>query len=225
MPAMPRLMGCRTFLAACAGVQRRSRLPASPSSAGHAAAGAGGRRTVRPSAGSGSRSCRDGLAAGRRVTGDSVQGAGHRLRWSAQAASVRLRAGRDQRVAAGPQAGRGLGRGCAGFEAAKGEVGRDWYEPRSWSDWHRHITQAMLAHAYLAVVRRVAIEETELVDLATDRLRHTVPEARRLLWRLVRARPPDPDRIVAKSLWRRRHQQRACRRHWQKRTSQHEHRL
>ena len=44
----------------------------------------------------------------------------------------------------------------AGFEEAKGEVGLDHYEVRSWTGWHRHITLAMLAHAYLAVVRQAA---------------------------------------------------------------------
>ena len=43
------------------------------------------------------------------------------------------------------------------FEAAKGEVGLDQYEVRSWTGWHRHVTLAMLAHAYLAVVRQAAI--------------------------------------------------------------------
>jgi len=43
------------------------------------------------------------------------------------------------------------------FEAAKGEVGLDQYEVRSWTGWHRHITLAMLAHAYLAVLRRIAV--------------------------------------------------------------------
>jgi SRSO17 transposase len=42
------------------------------------------------------------------------------------------------------------------FEAAKGEVGLDQYEVRSWTGWHRHITLAMLAHAYLGVLRRAA---------------------------------------------------------------------
>ena len=45
--------------------------------------------------------------------------------------------------------------GC--FEAAKGEVGLDQYEVRSWTGWHRHVTLAMLAHAYLAVVRKAAV--------------------------------------------------------------------
>jgi len=36
------------------------------------------------------------------------------------------------------------------FEAAKGEVGLDHYEVRSWHGWYRHITLAMTAHAFLA---------------------------------------------------------------------------
>jgi len=38
------------------------------------------------------------------------------------------------------------------FEAAKQEVGLDHYEVRSWHGWYRHITLAMVAHAYLAAV-------------------------------------------------------------------------
>jgi SRSO17 transposase len=38
------------------------------------------------------------------------------------------------------------------LEEAKGEVGLDQYEVRRWSGWHRHITLALLAHAYLAVI-------------------------------------------------------------------------
>jgi len=45
------------------------------------------------------------------------------------------------------------------FEATKGEVGLDQYEVRSWTGWHRHITLAMLAHAYLAVLRKTAAGE------------------------------------------------------------------
>ena len=42
------------------------------------------------------------------------------------------------------------------FEAAKQEVGLADYEVRSWTGWHRHITLALLAHAVLAGVRRLA---------------------------------------------------------------------
>ncbi len=39
------------------------------------------------------------------------------------------------------------------IEAAKGEVGLDHYEVRSWAGWHRHVTLALFAHAVLAVIR------------------------------------------------------------------------
>jgi len=42
------------------------------------------------------------------------------------------------------------------FETAKGEVGLDQYEVRSWTGWHRHITLALFALAYLAVLRKAA---------------------------------------------------------------------
>lgn len=40
-----------------------------------------------------------------------------------------------------------------GFEATKGEVGLDHYEVRRWDGWYRHITLALFAHAFLAVIR------------------------------------------------------------------------
>ena len=40
-----------------------------------------------------------------------------------------------------------------GFEGAKGVVGLDQYEVRKWDAWYRHVTLALLAHAYLAVTR------------------------------------------------------------------------
>ena len=43
------------------------------------------------------------------------------------------------------------------FASAKGEVGLDQYEVRSWEGWYRHITLAMLAHAYLTVLRAHAV--------------------------------------------------------------------
>jgi SRSO17 transposase len=44
------------------------------------------------------------------------------------------------------------------FEAAKQEVGLAQYEVRSWTGWHRHVTLACLAHAFLAVVRAHGVE-------------------------------------------------------------------
>lgn len=43
-----------------------------------------------------------------------------------------------------------------GFEAAKQECGLDEYEVRTWAAWHRHITLALLAHAFLVVMRAQA---------------------------------------------------------------------
>ena len=57
-----------------------------------------------------------------------------------------------------PVGHRGMLRGGQGTEPApaKAGVGLDQYEVRRWDGWYRHITLAMLAHAYLAVVRHQA---------------------------------------------------------------------
>ena len=47
------------------------------------------------------------------------------------------------------------------FEETKGQVGLDQYEVRRWDGWYRHITLAMLAQAYLAVIRQQAMEQGE----------------------------------------------------------------
>ena len=52
------------------------------------------------------------------------------------------------------------------FEAAKGEVGLDQYEVRSWTGWYRHVTLALLAQALLTVVRH------HLEDLAAPTPAH-----------------------------------------------------
>jgi SRSO17 transposase len=44
-----------------------------------------------------------------------------------------------------------------GFEQAKGEVGLDQYEVRRYDAWHRHVTLALVAHAYLEVTRLSAL--------------------------------------------------------------------
>jgi SRSO17 transposase len=47
------------------------------------------------------------------------------------------------------------------IESAKGEVGLDQYEVRRWISWYRHITLALLAHAYLTVTRAQAVEQEQ----------------------------------------------------------------
>lgn len=42
------------------------------------------------------------------------------------------------------------------FQQAKNEAGLDHYQVRSYRAWYAHITLSMLAHAWLAVSRRLA---------------------------------------------------------------------
>ena len=70
------------------------------------------------------------------------------------------------------------------FEQGKGEVGLDQYEVRSWTGWHRHITFAMLALAYLAAVRKGAVggcgpEKPRSRLAPSDRSRGQAPHRRR----------------------------------------------
>ena len=55
------------------------------------------------------------------------------------------------------------------FETAKGEVGLDHYEVRSWAGWYRHITLAMLAHAYLSAMRAVGVDAEAQKKSTPDR--------------------------------------------------------
>lgn len=45
------------------------------------------------------------------------------------------------------------------FQAAKNECGLDQYEVRRYVGWYRHVTLAMLAHAFLAVTAHQASEK------------------------------------------------------------------
>ena len=40
-------------------------------------------------------------------------------------------------------------------------MGLDQYEVRRWDGWYRHITLAMLAQAYLSVIKHQALERGE----------------------------------------------------------------
>jgi len=97
------------------------------------------------------------------------------------------------------------------FEQAKDGFGLAEYEVRKWEGWHRHVTICLLAHAFVCVVR---YEEIRRGTSAGDLLSLTVPEVRRLLYRLlVVARMPREEKVLAWSSWRRR-QLRAKRCHY-----------
>jgi hypothetical protein len=46
------------------------------------------------------------------------------------------------------------------FQAAKNEAGLASYQVRDYTAWYRHITLAMLAHAYLSAVRATNVART-----------------------------------------------------------------
>ena len=52
----------------------------------------------------------------------------------------------------------------SGFQQAKGQTGLDHYQVRRYDAWYRHITLAMLANAFLAVMRATALKEMAAAD-------------------------------------------------------------
>ena len=64
------------------------------------------------------------------------------------------------------------------FELAKGEVGLDHYEVRRWDGWYRHMTLALFALAYLAVLRTHLHAQAEAPPTATPRSASQRPRSR-----------------------------------------------
>src|SRR5215472_6997212 len=64
------------------------------------------------------------------------------------------------------------------FELAKGEVGLDQYEVRRWDGWYRHMTLAMFALAYLAVLRAHLQAPAETPPTATPRSANPRPRSK-----------------------------------------------
>jgi SRSO17 transposase len=61
------------------------------------------------------------------------------------------------------------------LEEAKGQVGLDEYEVRSWQGWYRHITFCMLAHAFLTVLRAQSQAAVPLSDAPEEKNRSNPP--------------------------------------------------
>src|SRR5215210_3495570 len=72
------------------------------------------------------------------------------------------------------------------FQAAKNEAGLASYQVRDYTAWYRHITLAMLAHAYLSATRATEKKGGPRPGTASSS-RLTVPELRRLLNTLIHA--------------------------------------
>lgn len=99
------------------------------------------------------------------------------------------------------------------FQTAKGLTGLDQHQVRRWTSWHRWVTLAMLAHAFLVVLtaaERSSPHPKDLIPL-------TVNEFRRLFEQLVLAPLRRPTTSLTWSCWRRRHQARARKAHHRRR--------
>jgi hypothetical protein len=102
------------------------------------------------------------------------------------------------------------------FQATKTLTGLDEHQVRRWNSWHRWVTLAMTAAAFLTITA------------VTERSRHRAPaglvpltrnETARLLATLTAAGPRGPGRFTW-SLWRRHHQHRAEQAHYQRQSAQ-----
>jgi SRSO17 transposase len=116
-----------------------------------------------------------------------------------------------------------------GFQAAKGQVGLDHYQVRTWTSWHRFVTLAMLALAFLMACAAAA--SPALPADPWHHARHggpialTAAEIRRLfhglvitpLWAQMKTQLRAISDIQHWSNWRRRHQGQARRSHYQHR--------
>ncbi|RPF29670.1 hypothetical protein EDD96_6203 [Streptomyces sp. Ag109_G2-6] len=105
-------------------------------------------------------------------------------------------------------------------QAAKGQVGLDHYKVRHWTAWHRHITLAMLALAFLT-----AIAASTTPRRPTDPHHHTrgsdpipltVAEIRHLLAVVLNPPAVTPARMLHWSDRRRQHRATARRSHYRR---------
>jgi SRSO17 transposase len=116
-----------------------------------------------------------------------------------------------------------------GFQTGKGQVGLDHYQVRTWIAWHRFVTLAMLALAFLMACAAAAAPPAPVDPYYHARheapIALTAAEIRRLFTGLVviplRALTTTPRQALTHlhrwSDWRRLHQGRARRSHYQRR--------
>ena len=100
------------------------------------------------------------------------------------------------------------------FQSSKGLTGLDQHQVRRWTSWHRWVTLAMLAHAFLAVVTAT---ERSTVPAPDGLIPITVNEQRRLIDALLLRPHPSLQPLLHWSTWRRRHQGRARASHYRRR--------
>jgi SRSO17 transposase len=105
------------------------------------------------------------------------------------------------------------------FQSSKGLAGLDEHQVRRWDSWHRWVTLALLAHAFLAVTTSLERRKHAPTDDGTgpDGL---IPLTCNEIQHLFAALAAQPVLEIAHHLrwsaWRRRHQARACHSHYQR---------
>jgi SRSO17 transposase len=100
------------------------------------------------------------------------------------------------------------------FQTGKGLTGLDEHQVRRWTSWHRWVTLAMLAHAFLTVITAA---ERATIPTPEGLIPITVNEQRRLIDALILQPHRSLARLLNWSTWRRRHQARARLCHYQRR--------
>jgi SRSO17 transposase len=107
------------------------------------------------------------------------------------------------------------------FQTGKELAGLDEHQVRTWTSWHRWTVLAMLAHAFLSVMAATQpASASASASAPKDELAPLIPltrnEIRRLFATLLGAPIRDISRRLRWSRWRRRHQARARRSHYQR---------
>jgi SRSO17 transposase len=101
------------------------------------------------------------------------------------------------------------------FQAAKGQVGLDQHQVRRWSSWHRFTTLALAALAVLAICAADSRDRDD--PRRQTMIELTVNEIRRLINTLIIQPIHDLHHRLHWSGWRRQHQDRARRAHYERR--------
>ncbi|MFE2061971.1 IS701 family transposase [Streptomyces sp. NPDC059467] len=103
------------------------------------------------------------------------------------------------------------------FQSGKGLAGLDQHQVRRWTSWHRWVTLAMLAHAFLTVVRA---DEHARYPKPDGLIPLTCNEIQRLFIALVVRPAHGTVHRLAWSHWRLRHQARSQASHYQRQAAQ-----
>jgi len=106
------------------------------------------------------------------------------------------------------------------FQTAKGQVGLDQHQVRTWKSWHRYTTLVLVAFAFLAILAARQPRPTPATNPDPDQLpAFSVAEIRRLLPHIFASPNVDVRQALCWLTWRLIHQARARHYHYKRRAS------